>query len=213
MPTIRSQEWRDLGKDTKWPFSDAATLANTNGDSLDNQMFVDASLYPVGADNGAYLGAVVVDGDRVSIEISHESGVLCSATFDRHSPPDELSFEDTYGRPAGVAICTPASLYTFQFWTEGRHEFKRAQTELAAGAILPRPAQGVSGLLLEDGTLLTGDVYFVGGRGVLLQLVSSSRRVSCGSYVQEQSIIVNVVGDPLADRGRCEAAPRNRQDR
>jgi len=208
MPTrIKHPEWRANHDPTKYPFEDRATLVNDDGDILFESTFLDMSLYPVGGKPGAYLSKVVVTASTATIWIGDEENTeLASTSFDIVDPPAELRLEDTYGRPAGVFVSEATRLAIFQSWGTGIHEFQPNQTPLVTDVYVPTPEVGVKGILLEDGSLIAGDIWLVGDDGVILSCEETEVPAKCSSEsITYTTVTVNIVGDPLFRRRLCPA--------
>lgn len=189
-------EWRDSNERINFPFSDAASLVNSNGARIERDLFDDARVYPVGAQAGMYLSRISVTALEVSIFVGTlDTPDMASVTFQIASPPDDLYLEDAFGRPAGVLVSNVdklgnvAGLYGF-----GNTLFEPEQTEFDASVIVPSPQSGLTGILLDDGTLLTGDVYLVGENGIVLRLDDDG------------NIRIDVIGDPYALVKACDEA-------
>jgi hypothetical protein len=106
-----------------------------------------------------------------------------------------VALTDNFDRPAGVLVSEPLRLSRFGSWPVGRHSFLPGSTEFVASCCIPTPEPGVRGLLDPSGNLLTGDVWLVGDRGVVLR-------------AEDGNIRVDIVGDPLFVRAQC--FPENR---
>lgn len=201
MPRVLYPQWRQEHQATRYPFGDEATLVNDEGYVLLEGTFLDAALFPVGGVEGLYLSSVEVTFEEVILTIGDRiEKSRCSARFPLVSPPDEIVLEDAYGRPAGLLISEAPRLGLFQGWETGVHAFEPAQTRFAATVCLPTPEDGLRGILLEDGTLLTGDVWLVGDDGVVLR----EEEVSLAGPGAYRVVRVDVVGDPLYRRRLCE---------
>ena len=183
------QEWRDLTRYIKYPFMDSATLVNSVGDTIPENLFSDARLYPVGGGAGQFLSRVTIDDDVV-IAISDASGEIATGTFDFDTEIDVVKVLDLYGRPAGVFVSSWDRLQTLVNWAPGDHEFERAQTEFAAAVVVPQPIVGVNGIVLADATVFTGEVILVGHDGIVLREDGGTVRV-------------DIVGDPYYLRKLC----------
>lgn len=195
-------QWRDEHENTKYPFGDAASLANAEGYVVLEGTFLDAALFPIGGRDGLYLSSVEVTHDAVTLWVGDVgSKTLASGTFSLVAPPSSLALLDEEGRPAGLLVSEAERLGVFQSWEVGTHVFKPEQTQFVASVCFPTPAPGVRGVLLDDGTLLTGDVWLVGDDGVVIR-EDDTRALVCAT--EARVIRVDVVGDPLYRRRLCE---------
>lgn len=199
------RQWRRNWEATKYPFADRATLTNRAGIVLLEGSFLDAALYPVGGQARLYVSRLIVDHGNVRIYVGDPSMQLrCWGDFDLIRPPDTVALADAQGRPAGLFVSESRRLGIFQSWGVGTHDFTVDQTELAATVCFPTPEPGVRGVLLEDGTLLTGDVWLVGEDGVVLRFEDTDVSGPCGAGLGAKVIRVDIVGDPLFRRRLCE---------
>lgn len=198
---VRHPEYRDELAGTGWPFSPLASRANDAGDSLPDGLFADLSLYPAGGREGAYLSSVSVGEGGVVTLTFGDAGTpsRASGSFRLDAPPALLRLLDAAGRPAGVVAPGPAGFGAFAGWAFGAHTFTPAQAALAAGACLPSPEAGVAAVLLDDGTLLSGDVWLVGEGGVVLTAGHADDPLA-GPVT---AVRVDAVGDPLYRRRLC----------
>jgi hypothetical protein len=190
---IYYQEWRDEQAGSKYPFADGASLTADTGLVLDPAIFLDAVLYPIGGGPRLFLVRVTARGTRtVTIVVGTQTGAeLASAEFDPLEPPSELPVFDPLGRPAGLIVSTPERLAAFQTWPFGDHTFG-PNAEFVSSCVVPMPAPGLRGLMLEDGELFNGDVWIVGEDGVVVRQDG------------EGVIRIDLVGDPLFRRRLCE---------
>ena len=77
MAKIRSREFRDEQAASNYPFEDAATLTNNEGDLLLSDLLLDAVLHPAGAVGPLYLSQINIDNDQCTIVIGNRySSVL-----------------------------------------------------------------------------------------------------------------------------------------
>jgi hypothetical protein len=194
MPAIVFPEWIDNNEKVKYPFSDSATLQNSEGDFLPDSIFLDARLYPIGGSAQQYISKITVTSATVSIIISDSIGELAVGEFSIAAPPDTLALEDGYERPAGVLVSTSSLLSVFSGWGIGEHLFELSQTEFAASVVVPVPQIGLRGFLLEDGTFFSKDVHICGTDGVVVNRDTDG------------SIRIDVIGEPLYIRKVCEEA-------
>lgn len=187
-------EFRHELEFTRYPFADAATLVASNTrQELEQDIFLDASLYPIGVSVQLFISSVVVTSRRVTIWLSDRlTNNIASSTFDPLDPPENLEFVDKYGRPAGILVSEAVRLSRFAAWESTEHMFAVQATEFVASCVIPVPGVGVRGLVAADGSMLTGDVWLIGDNGVVL------------SAVDDCTIRVDIVGDPLFVRRFCQ---------
>jgi len=198
-------EWRKQNETTKYPFSEVATLTNRQGKIILEGIFIDANLYPIGGRVGLYLTKIIVTHSTVTLYIGNEGNTeLCTTSFSILNPPTSLDLVDTYSRPAGFLVSATDRLSAFQTLGIGTHIFERNHTEFAATVCVPTPEIGIRGFLLDDGTLLTGDVWLIGTDGVVLRKTTIEQDTGYGSTVTRDVIRVDIVGDPLYRRRLCD---------
>jgi len=200
---ILQPEFRPSLENTKYPFSDKATLVNDGGVFIPETTFLDAALHPVGGTVGLYLSQVVVTQQEVRIVIGDSTtATRAYGSFTLLSPPDVLPLFDYYGRAAGVLVSEANRLAIFQTWGTGAFSFEQDQTEFVASCCIPTPEIGLRGFLLDDGTLVTGDVWFVGGAGIVLSAQEAVIPAGVGGTARQvlSAIRIDVVGDPLFNR-------------
>jgi hypothetical protein len=165
---------------------------------LSSGVFLDAVFFPIGGGERLRLSKVIVTHADVTVYIGDQlNAQLASGVFNLPTPPDTLTFYDAYGRPAGFVVSTSVRLGELSGWGAGTYEFEADATEFVATACVPTPEAGVRGVLLDDGTVLAGDVWLVGGSGVVLR---------ADQYDGQWVVRVDVVGDPLYRRKLCEIA-------
>lgn len=206
MQRILFPEWRKENETTKYPFADDATLSN-GVQSLVEGTLLDAILYPIGGGPGMFLSQVTVGFDQVTIWIgTTDNKLLASGSFPTLEPPGDVPLLDAYGRPAGLLVSESVRLGLFASWGIGTFVFKAAQTGFTATVCVPQPADSVRGVLLDDGTLMTGDFWLIGDDGVVLRhevVLAPSPQGACGPTIAYEVIRVDVVGDPLFKRRLC----------
>lgn len=186
-------EFRDQFAPTRYPFSDFASLtSNTTGQVIDNDTFLDASLYPIGATTRLHISLVNITPRVITITLADENvDDIAFTTFDPLNPPDLLRFTDVYGRPAGVLVSESLRLSRFSGWDSGDHFFGFLDTEFVASCVIPTPEPGVRGLLTPDAEFVAGDVWLAGDNGVVIRDDGDG------------NIRVDMVGDPLFVRKLC----------
>lgn len=196
---VTHPQWRSQLENVRYPFADSASLTNDAGDAILDGTFLDATVYPQGNEGVVYVSSIVVSRQKIRIYLgTSDVEQIAYGEFNTVSPPEILKFVDMYGRPAGLFVSESIRLAIFQSWKQGTHTFTLEQTELAVSTVIPKREIGVRGFILPDGSVMTGDVWFVGEDGVVLEYVSHTE---LGDGVD--AIRINVVGDPLFRRRLC----------
>ena len=200
MPRELFQPWYAEHQSTRYPFADRATL--TNGTvTIPEGTFVDGSLYPIGAIDVVWLSSVTITASQITLTLTDgKVPVLATASFPAGTTPSVLAFTDVIGRPAGILVAQNISLGVLAGWGIGQYMFTQAQTQFSVGVVIPTPEIGVRGFQLADGTVLTGDVWFVGGTGVQL---SAQAAPGVGAAYGAPGIRVDIVGDTLTSQLLC----------
>ena len=193
-------QFRDEQSDSRYPFADRAALVSQERKlEISRDTFIDAAIYVIGGDARAYISSIVVTPSLITFYIGDTGNKkIASATFNPFAVPADGALEliDSYGRPAGMLLSTALALAAFSAWPNETHTFKLADTEFVAGVVIPANEPGVRAVTGADGELLTGDVWLVGDRGVVLRAAD------------EHTVRVDVVGEPLFHRVVCEPVAR-----
>ena len=193
MPSF--SEWRTSNKHGgKFPFSMNATL--TNGDvTLPASAFIDMRLHAINGQVRQYVSQVQRTDTQYIITFSDSDDTLASATFNIVDMPTltRIDIVDTAGRPAGVIVTSPQRISAISAIPIGTHVFTDDQTEIDAVVVTPLPQTGVRSMVTPAGDVCFGDVWLVGGTGVVLETQDSDK------------IVVNITGDVLFKRQQCES--------
>jgi hypothetical protein len=183
-------EWYDQNEQRKYPFTDASTL--TNGDyEIPEGALVDAHLYPIDAGERQFLSTIEVAASLLTFEVSDGSSMVCSGSFNPIGSTNAVEMTDEYDRPVGVIVVDTDQASLMATWPLGRHVFTNRATSFVSSVVHPMPSSGVRGLRLATGQLFTGDVWIVGGEGVVLS-------------VEDDTLRVDVPGDPYYIDRRCQ---------
>ena len=197
---ILFQQFRDEQADSRYPFSDRATLRSVErGLDIGRDTFLDASLYLIGGDRQAYMSAIKVENTTVTIRVGDVANKdRAQVTYQTASPPENgvLELLDNYDRPAGILLANVRELARFTSWSRETHTFELAATEFVASVVIPAREPGVRGLKAEEVALLTGDVWLVGGEGVTLRVED------------ERTVRIDINGEPLFSRVLCDDVNR-----
>jgi hypothetical protein len=190
---ILFSEWRERNARLRYPFADRATLVNTAGIVIPDELFVDARVHPIGGEADMFLSKISVEGTSATFTISGSgAGELCTGTYDGSNPSDNVGLADSYGRAAGVLVSSQEQLSSLVgAYGDGDYEFSLDQTQFAASVAIPMPQVGLTGFLLDDDNIVSGDIYLVGVDGITLSLEDG--------YVR-----VDAVGDPYALLKACD---------
>ncbi len=181
--------WLDQNRDRAYPFADASTLTSAAGDVLPVGVILDARLYAVGGGETQWLSRIRRDGDSARLTISGPAGILAEGDLQLSAPAEILPLEDSQGRPAGVLVLDPVQAPLLGAFADVT--FPRTATRFCASVVVPVPAFSTRALACA-GELLTGDVWVVGGPGVV--------------WTEDAGrAVLNVVGDPYYRRRECQA--------
>jgi len=188
-------EYRNENDNTQYPFADGSSLLTSTGIAFDPGAIIDAIVYPLGAGRGLRLSRV----ERTTLQVKLVIGdaiqaSLAYAIFDPGDPPSSVRLYNTAGggtTQAGLLVRAPDRIAALQSWPLGNHAFTVGASEFVARCTIPLPgvACGVAGIS-AGGQVFTGDVWFLGERGVAVTAVDGGIRI-------------DVTGDPLATRSTC----------
>jgi hypothetical protein len=194
-PLVLHQEWRAEQYGSKYPFSDAATLRADSGMELGIAAIADAALFSPGAENGLRLTRIDVGTGAVGIVVGDAADAeRGQATFDPAAPPAAVPVLDAAGRTRGVLVPgDPEAVAVLQAWPRGSHSFAAGAADFVPAVCLPMPEAAVRTVRGGDGSRLSGQVWLVGERGVVLR-----------GDADRDTVRVDIVGDPLFRRRLCE---------
>jgi len=200
MSELRYPQWRNENDQGKYPFAVYSTL--TNGTVLiPENVFADARLHPIGGSKDQYISKITKADDTIVFYISDAiSGVLATGTYQISNPSDRstITLLDPYGRAAGVIVTDALRLLPILGWASGDYAFTADQATFVCGVVTPMPKDiGLRSLRVDDtsNNIVSGDVFIVGGRGVVLELAREDTDIV---------ITVNAMGEPLFKQVICE---------
>lgn len=193
-------QFRDEQSDSRYPFADRAALVSQERKlEIAHDTFIDASIHVIGGAQRAYISSIAVTPVLITITVGDATNKkTAAATFNPLAVPADgvLALIDIYGRPAGMLLSSALALSAFSAWPNETHTFKIADTEFVASVVIPANEPGVRALIGADNALVTGDIWLIGDRGVVLRASDA------------QTIKVDVVGEPLFQRVVCEPVSR-----
>jgi hypothetical protein len=155
------QEWQSSNKDRAHPFSESVTTISTNGIEFPTRVFTDGFFYPINLVGSLYISEVNYTANTITVADSEDGSVkgISSSIFGS----GKHEFYDEIGRYIGCLIEGPAAANL-----DADYAFTADTGLLAVAVVYAQNQQGVRGLKLEDGTVLTGEVTLVGTDGVVL---------------------------------------------
>ena len=207
MPRILYPEFRKQFETTKYPFAEPCSLANGRGQTILEGSLLDAHLYPIGGGARLYLSRVEITTTRITFYLGDENTTnLASGMLLASQPTDNVVLHDARGLPAGVLVSEQVRLANFRAWGLGTFEFTSDQTEFCVTCCMPVPPVGVRGIILDDGTVFSGQVWIVGDDGVVIRHESTISPRGDGVFSALDTIRVDIIGDPLFRRRLCADA-------
>lgn len=196
MPTVFHTDFRQTFGPGRYPFADTSSLLANSGELLPLDVFVDASVYIVGAVEQISLRNISIGPSTTRFDIGDAvTEQLASGVFDKFNPTEVVPLSDLNGKPSGLVVLDPVAAAIFQTWDIGEHNFDLGAAEFVASCTIAMPSNYLQGIRLPSGEILAGDVWLVGKDGVVLR-------------EQDGDIRVDIVGDPLFLRKLCSPAGR-----
>lgn len=184
-------EWRDENKDSRYPFSDSSTLENTIGGLLDKDLFLDAIIYSLGGEGPFYLRSIQNENGIIKVVINNAANTNeIVGTVDTYANNKGVPLFDTNGRPAGLLVYDADRAIRLQGWPSTSVDFAN-NAQFVASVVIPVPENHLSGFILPDGTVVTGEVWFFGENGIVVRQ-------------EDDAIRFDFVGDPLFKRKLCD---------
>lgn len=194
MPDINYQDFEPQFENTKYPFSDTATLTDIEGTfTIPESLLIDASLYLPGASKDLYISEIDIGLEFTRITISEENGSLTAqAVITSDLDTDVIPVTDGRGCMVGCLVSDSSRLSFLRSKDTGTYTFSPNGTRFAARCVFPDSGAGVSGIQSGD-SVLFGDVWLIGGDGVYLT-------------VEDNTIRVDIAGDPLYSLACCDTS-------
>lgn len=179
-----NRQYRDNLTLTRYPFQDTAPLTTTSGHTIPDQLFLDLVILVREETVAVSLSSIAVSGGNAVVSFSDSNGVVV-ATADLSSADGQGQLTLRHGGlPAGYALVTLGAATIVSGWPAGVYT---ADAPILAHLLVVSDPAWLTGFLLPDGTVLTGEVYLVAGQGLWLNPTSNG-------------FAVNVTGDPYAVR-------------
>ena len=164
------QEYENQNARRRYPFADNASMLDTNGTELADDVLLDAHLYPL-VPSGVGLYLSVLDTAQRTLTLRRTDNNTEYATADIPETPGAASvFEVSgYNRQVGVLVFGPGVEFLYSGATVRTFT---ADALFCPTCLISLAQTGVRGYLLPDGTLITGDVVFTGQDGVLITSIA-----------------------------------------
>lgn len=183
-----------------YPFADDTSMKDADGQLLPADFIIDACVYPLDLQGVPYVAEINPLTRTVSLADSVTNKVFGQAVFEQDDSAVQTSANiietSVYERQLGILVFGAGRNAVWN----GRaiRQFTAEATMLTPTAFVLVNQVGVRGILLPDGTLMTGDVTIEGRDGVLV-----TSRIE-----DDQSILrVDVIGVPPVDAGDCGSTP------
>lgn len=163
MPPILFSEYRNQHSRRYYPFTDAATMKDSEGIDFPVDFLVDASLYPIDLAGSLYLSQIDVDEGKLYVSDTSTGDSVGYADFNASSDSAVVYETADSGRNIGVVIFGDgvSSIFSGQ-----NRLFNVDAAPFAPAAYVPLNQEGVRGFVLDDGSIVTGDVTIEGQEGV-----------------------------------------------
>ena len=171
------QEWQDTNRDINFPFMENTSLVGENDIELPKDAIVDAIFYPIDLEGFLYLSSIDPTTNTMVVSDSTTGQVKGTSTATFGSGVHY--FYDQFERHVGTIVTGPGISELATSFT-----FAVGSAVFSAAVVLPQNQPGVRGVRLPDGTVLTGEITFVGRDGV--QLTTNN----------DSTLRVDVVGAP-----------------
>ena len=185
------QEWASQNARRNYPFADNCTLQDDQGGQLPVDFLVDASLYPFDLEGFPYLSSIQGATRTLVWSDSVTGQTVGKANWQEGSVASQVYDVSGYSRPIGTLVFGDG-LAAIE--SNATRTFQPTATALTPTAFVPLNQVGVRGIILPDGTLVTGNVTFEGQDGVMVSTIQA------GSI---QILRVDVVGVAAPDAQQC----------
>lgn len=194
MPRTLFPEFLAEQQNSNYPFGDDCTLRSADNLFFDPGLFLDAVLYPTGSPERLAITSITTSYSTITIYIGNDAAVdLLQITYDPLNAPELLTVYQG-DRIAGMLLPDSTLLATLQSWPAGTHAFSTGTAEFVPSVTIPLPDVGVTGFQLDNGDVISGDVWLIGEDGIVFTVLNGD------------TIRIDVVGDPLFRRRLCDAA-------
>ena len=182
------QEWESQNARRNYPFADLATLTDQQGIRLPLDFLLDAVLYPADLQGVCYLQNIVGPARQLVFGDSVTRKSVGTAQWVPGAVSVVVYDVSGYSRPIGILQLGPGITYLESNQTR---TFDPEATPLTPTCFFAVNQQGVQGIILPDGTLMTGDITIEGQDGIVVTTAG-------------QTLRVDAVGKAAPDQSSCE---------
>lgn len=182
--------WPTAVGGNRYPFTDAAAMTSNQAVKLPAGFISDAVVYSRFGAARLYISKIEITSSTIKLVLSGDNAELATGSAALHST--QLELFDKYQRPAGVIIFGQAGEASSVL--TGTHTFPPEALPFTSSCVVPIKDERLEGILLDDGSFFAGDVWMIGRRGVVLEVLTPP----AGTEIH-----VHVVGDPLYRRRVC----------
>lgn len=183
--SIIFQQWRDQHHNNKSPFADTARVPDGLAD-----VFVDASLFPFAMDGTLWLSSITITDTTATVSVTDGKRVV-SGSVPFGSSEDKISLYTPAGQSAGVLVGYTAGFAALFAMQRGDTTYTKAQTEFAAGCIMPLPNTGVLSVN-AGGDYLVGEPVIVGEHGVRVHWNGQAVQVDVNGVVPARAKVTGL---------------------
>ena len=188
-------DYREEFRGTRYPFVPSATLKSPEL-TLPIDVIIDAHLYPLNGNSRYYLSEIRVSQTSVVFVIGDDrSRQLAEGVYPLDGSKNLVALKSSGDTPAGVLLIDTENAASLSGLPLGNYAFDTRSTEFCVKCHVPITNNGLTGFLLPDGQIVSGEVWLYGEDGVIL------------SVEDDNEIHVNVVGDPLFLQKFCDEIP------
>jgi hypothetical protein len=162
-------------------------MTSEDGASLPQSFFRDAALYVNGTDGIIDLRRISITNEIVTVNLGTVSDpAKYVGSFTLNTENEQIELRDKYNRCCGFLLHSKEDSF-LNVWAQGDHVFKTGAAHLETVCHIPVFDHGLTGFLVNDEIIRSGDLQLVGTRGVCIQ--------------QEGNVFTfNYTGEPLYDR-------------
>ena len=194
MSVILLGEYRNQNSNRVYPFADSSTLIDTSGFALPTDFIIDAFLYPIDITGSIYLHSIDTANAKIYFATTDNDEPFAVADYVNTSDTAYVYETGEYERQIGTLVF--GSGMAEVLGGDVVRLFTSDTAALCPTAYITMNQAGVRGFLLDDGTLVTGDITLTGGTGLTI----TSYAPSLGS---DNYIIIDMYGTLPATPTEC----------